>query len=177
MVQADTGRGEGIAEIMSEGRVIERDAIRAVLLTPAREVLLMRVRPPDGGKPFWITPGGGRDPGESAMDCLGRELREELGLETFDVGPLVWRRQHTFDWAGRRILQRERYHVIEVEKFVPRMTDPIESKTVDCFRWWSQHELSSTRECLTPLSLADIVASYIRDGAPREPLDVEVLVD
>ncbi len=162
---------------MREHPIIEREAIRAVLLTPAHEVLLMRVRPPDGGGAFWITPGGGMDAGEDVADCLRRELREELGLEDFVVGPLVWRRQHTFSWAGRRIRQRERYHVVAIDRFVPCMSDRIESKTIDCFRWWSAHELSSTRERLTPLSLAEIVAGYIRDGAPREPLDVEVLVD
>jgi 8-oxo-dGTP pyrophosphatase MutT (NUDIX family) len=162
---------------MSEGQIIEREAIRAVLLTPAHDVLLLRVRPPDGAESFWVTPGGGMAPGEDVTDCLRRELREELGLEDFTVGPLVWRRQHTFNWAGRRIRQRERYLVVEVEKFVPQMLDPIESKVIDCLRWWSAPELSSTRECLTPLSLAEIVARYIRDGAPREPLDIEVLVD
>jgi hypothetical protein len=61
--------------------------------------------------------------------------------------------------------------VIEIEKFVPTMCDPIESKTVDCFRWWSVREFSVTRERLTPLSLAEIVTRYIRDGSPHEPMD------
>lgn len=162
---------------MSNERIIEREAVRAILLTPRYEVLLLRVRPPDGGDSFWVTPGGGMDPGENVADCLRRELREELGLEEFGMGPLVWRRQHTFNWAGRRILQREQYHVIEVERFIPRMLDPIESKTIDCMRWWPMQELSSARELLTPLSLADIVTAYVRDGAPHGPLEVETLVD
>jgi hypothetical protein len=57
------------------------------------------------------------------------------------------------------------------------MSDPIESKTIDCFRWWSAQELAATRECLAPLSLAAIVAKYIREGATRESLELEVLVD
>lgn len=162
---------------MSEVQIVERDAIRAILLTPAREVLLMRVRPPDGRQSFWVTPGGGMNPGEDVADCVRRELREELGIEEFVLGPLVWRRQHTFNWGGRRICQREGYHMVEVEKFAPRMLDPIESKAIDCLRWWSASELSSTRERVTPLSLADIVANYLRDGAPEGPLAVEVLVD
>jgi 8-oxo-dGTP pyrophosphatase MutT (NUDIX family) len=162
---------------MNTAAIVERDAIRAILMTREHEVLLMRVRPPGTTESFWITPGGGMAAGEPPEDCLRRELREELGLEQLTVGPLVWRRQHTFNWAGRRIRQRERYHVIELEKFVPRMCDPIESKTVDCFRWWSVRELSVTRERLTPLSLTEIVTRYIREGAPHEPLVEEVLVD
>jgi 8-oxo-dGTP pyrophosphatase MutT (NUDIX family) len=162
---------------MSADQITEREAVRAILLTPEREVLLMRVRPPDGRASFWVTPGGGIAAGETIADCLRRELREELGLEDFSVGPLVWRRQHTFTWLGRRIRQRERYHVIEVDKFVPVMSDPIESKTIDCFRWWPEQDLSATHESLAPLSLSAIVTKYIRDGAPREPLEIEVLVD
>jgi 8-oxo-dGTP pyrophosphatase MutT (NUDIX family) len=162
---------------MSELQIIERDAVRAILLTPAHEVLLLRVRPPDGQESFWVTPGGGMNPGEDVTACLRRELREELGIEAFALGPLVWRRQHIFNWAGRRICQRERYHMVEVEKFVPRMLDPIESQAIDLLRWWSTEELSSTRDRLTPLSLAEIVTSYIRNGAPKGTLEVEVLVD
>ncbi len=57
------------------------------------------------------------------------------------------------------------------------MSDPVESQVLDQFRWWSVHELAITSERLTPLSLAEIVAGYIRHGAPGEPIEVEVLVD
>jgi 8-oxo-dGTP pyrophosphatase MutT (NUDIX family) len=156
---------------------VEREAVRAILMTPANETLLMRVRPPGGDHSFWVAPGGGMVPGEDVVACLRRELREELGLESYTLGPLVWRRQHTFNWGERRICQRERYYVVTVEKFSARMLDPIEAQTTEHMRWWTVDELASTPERLTPLSLASIVAHYLREGAPREPLDIEVLVD
>ena len=58
------------------------------------------------------------------------------------------------------------------------MSDEIESKVLDTFRWWRMDDLFSTRERLTPLSLAAIVERYLRAGAPAPTaLEVEVLVD
>lgn len=76
--------------------VVERRAIRALILTPEREVLLMRIRAPQGGEPFWIAPGGGMEPDETQEQALRRELAEELGLLAFEAGPVLWRRHHTF---------------------------------------------------------------------------------
>jgi 8-oxo-dGTP pyrophosphatase MutT (NUDIX family) len=157
--------------------IIERQAIRAILLTQEQEVLLLRIRPPEGGEGFWITPGGGLEPGETNEDGLRRELREELGLEDFLVGPLVWRRQHTFNWAGKRICQREQYYVVRTARFEPHMSDALEASVLDRFRWWHITELASARERLTPLSLSEIVTRYIAQGPPIEPPDVEVLID
>jgi 8-oxo-dGTP pyrophosphatase MutT (NUDIX family) len=157
--------------------MIEREAVRAILLTPAQEVLLLRVRDPAGGDAFWITPGGGLEPGETTEAGLQRELSEELGLEHFVIGPVVWRREHTFDWAGKRVSQREQYHIVLVARFEPRMSDVLEMQVVDYFRWWPVEELARASERLTPLALAEILARYLTQGPPVEPPEVEVLVD
>jgi 8-oxo-dGTP pyrophosphatase MutT (NUDIX family) len=157
--------------------ILEREAIRAILLTPEREVLLLRIKPPEGGDWFWIAPGGGLEPGETVEAGLRRELREELGLEQFVIGPLVWLRQHTFNWAEKRIRQREQYYIIHVPRFEPRMSDATEAKVLDRFHWWPVADLARTPERLTPLSLPQIVARYLMQGAPGKPLEVEDLVD
>mgnify|MGYP001550951828 CR=1 FL=1 len=157
--------------------IFNRHAIRAILLTPENEVLLLRIRPPGGTEWFWIAPGGGLEPGETPQNGLRRELREELGLEHFEMGPAVWQRQHTFNWDGRRICQRERYHVVHVDRFEPSMSDPVEIKVLGEFRWWPANELANARERLTPVSLASIVELYLTHGAPTEIPEMEVLVD
>ena len=154
-----------------------RQAVRAILLTPEHEVLLMRIRPPDVTAPFWICPGGGMEPGEDLLPALKRELEEEIGLAGFEPGPLLWRRQHTFHWAGRRICQREQYHLVRVEKFEPRISDPEEAKVLDQFRWFTLPELRDFPERVTPLSLVKIVEDFLRNGAPAGELELEILVD
>jgi 8-oxo-dGTP pyrophosphatase MutT (NUDIX family) len=157
--------------------IIEREAIRAILLTPGSEVLLLRIRLPQATECFWIAPGGGLEPGEAVEEGLKRELREELGLDKYVIGPLVWRRQHTFNWAGKRICQRERYYIVHLDRFEPQMSDLAEAEVLDRFHWWPVAELAKSCERLTPLSLADIVARYLAHGAPPEPLELEILVD
>lgn len=43
----------------------------------------------------WEFPGGKREAGETAAECLVRELREELGIEA-EVGAEVWRVAHVY---------------------------------------------------------------------------------
>ena len=154
----------------------ERNAVRAILLTPEERILLMRIRLPGVG-PFWIAPGGGIEPAETVDQALRRELREELGLTHFEIGPVLWRRQHTFNWKGDRLCQREVYHAVHTHYFEPRMSDDVENAVLDEFRWWSVTDLANTTERLTPLSLAAIVNSYLRSGPPVEPLSIEILED
>ena len=162
---------------MSEAHaVVERRAVRALILTPEREILLFRLRPPKGDC-FWIAPGGGLDRGETVEAALRRELLEELGIDGFAIGPLVWRRHHTFDWAGRRISQREVYHIVEMPRFTPVMMDETEAQWIDRHRWWPVADLADAAEALTPLSLAAIVARYLAEGAPAAVPPEEVLVD
>ena len=47
--------------------VVEREAVRAIIVTPERELLLLRVRLRAPERSFWITPGGGMNPGESPL--------------------------------------------------------------------------------------------------------------
>jgi 8-oxo-dGTP pyrophosphatase MutT (NUDIX family) len=157
--------------------LVHRRAVRALILTPDRHVLLLRIHTPDGADRFWIAPGGGLEPAETAEDGLRRELREELGLMAFETGPVVWRRHHTFNWGERRISQREEYRVVHLDRFEPLMTDVVEAESLECFRWWPLADLETTEERLTPLSLAAILRRYLSDGAPAELPEEEVLVD
>jgi 8-oxo-dGTP pyrophosphatase MutT (NUDIX family) len=158
--------------------MIVRECVRAILLTPRNEILLMRIHEPGNNERFWwITPGGGKEDGENIHEALRRELHEELGLRSFVTGPLVWKRQHTFNWNGKRICQKEQYFIVAADSFEPVMGDEAEMTSLDTFRWWPVAELRDSTERLTPLSLADIVTGYLENGAPSECPDIEILED
>lgn len=160
----------------NDDAVIHRTAARAILLTPERQTLLLRIKI-EGVTPFWIAPGGGVEGTETLHEALRRELWEELSLEVGAIGPLLWRRQHTFTWDGKRYCQNESYFVVETAHFEPRMQDAREALSVDSFRWWPFDQLADATERLTPLSLAQIVVNWLACGAPHATPAVEVLVD
>ena len=156
---------------------VHRNAVRAILLTPEGDLLLMRVRAPQGGEPFWITPGGGLEVGETVEDGLRRELMEELGIEGFAIGPVLCRRRHTFTWGDRRICQCEEYRAVHVDRFGPVLSDAVEAQTVEHFEWWPLEAIKRSTDTFTPSELAEIVGRYLLEGPPNEPPEVEVILD
>lgn len=82
---APAGPG-GAAVREPERRVIERRAVRAVAFR-GDKLLMIHARGPGDYK----FPGGGVEPGESALEALGRELREETGHELAVPGALALR--------------------------------------------------------------------------------------
>lgn len=44
-------------------------------------VLLIKHREHNGGREYWIMPGGGREEGESEEACVAREMKEETHLD------------------------------------------------------------------------------------------------
>lgn len=156
-------------------RIIERQAMRAILLTPDDRVLLMRVD--YGTGEWWVTPGGGTEPGETPEATLRRELHEELGFALPALGPLVWRRQFTLPLPQARWRQSEDYFLIETPEFIPAVQDAPEAGTIREFRWWSLPEIRHCRENMAPAALARIVLDYRDSGPPKAPPAIEIIDD
>ncbi len=95
-----------------------RSAARVLLVDPRGRVLMVRLE--FEGRSWWIAPGGGVDSGETPEQAAVREVREETGLEDFELGPWVWWREHVFPWDGHVYRQRERFYLARVAGFEQR---------------------------------------------------------
>lgn len=155
-----------------------RPAVRALVLAPHGDVLLVRFEFPTGTR--WALPGGGIDPGESPLDALRRELDEEVGLTDVEIGPHIWNREHHVAFVdGRWDGQREQIHLVRV----PRRFDPdprldweqLNNEFLHEIRWWHVDEIASSPQVtFVPATLHRHLRTLIDDGPPPHPVMVEV---
>jgi 8-oxo-dGTP diphosphatase len=137
----------------------KRPAARILLVDAAGRVLLFRFTP-DDRPPFWCTPGGALDPGESYAAAARRELLEETGIDT-DPGPEIARRQVRFTTIeGVPVDADERYFLVRVGDTVidtARHT-ALEQRVMTRWRWFTLAELAAHDEPYFPEDLAEILA-------------------
>jgi 8-oxo-dGTP diphosphatase len=150
-------------------------AARAVVLDPDERILLVHWVNADHDVDVWLTPGGGVDEGEDHVNALRRELREEAGLDDFDLGPVIWTRSHAFPWYGRMIDQRETFVLVHTPRFDPR-PDPaaLAEEGVREVRWWTIDEIEASDETFAPRGLGALLRDLLQNGPPAEPTDTGV---
>lgn len=154
-----------------------RPTARAIVIGPGDRILLFCIEDdelPD--KRFWICPGGGLEPGETPEQALSRELREETGIEQFELGPCAWLRTHTWWWPATNewITSDERYYVVHVHADAVDTThlQDDEIQFIAGYRWFTLEELRTHPDRLVPADFADRVALILRGELPTEPVRV-----
>ena len=156
-----------------------RTAVRALLLDPDDRVLLVRFEFPR--VTVWATPGGGKESDEDDEVALRRELDEELGLTTVDIGPHIWTRLHVIpfldgNWDG----QRDRIYLVRSDRFEPspRLSwEQLRAERLYEMRWWTMAEIDAAGAAgvrFAPRRLPARLAALLADGPPPCPVDVGV---
>ena len=166
----------------------ERLSARVVLVDDHERVLLARLLDDgavvvQGQSPeatYWVTVGGGVEPGETLADTARREVFEETGIADFTLGPEVYLRRLELDLRDEPIVSVEHFFagwVSSAEASLDNL-DPLEQGVLVEHRWWTHDELTEPgrTETIYPRSIARVAADAIaarrlRGGAADDGRD------
>jgi len=155
-----------------------RSTVRVLLIDDRDRILLFADSDPGvPGARWWITPGGGIDPGESERVAAVRELEEETGLRVAEAdlfGPTM-RRTVVHGYSDVVIDQDDVFYACWVPAFEVSTAGHTEEEllTMAEHRWWTREELAATDEEIWPAVLLDLWkdADVRRDAAASDPAD------
>jgi 8-oxo-dGTP diphosphatase len=151
-----------------------REAVRAVVLDTEDRLLLVHFGLPD--QPFWATPGGGIEPGESHQAAIRRELYEEVGLTEMTIGPAIWTRTHVFALSPEFGGQHETFYLVRVRKVggAPAFSaEELRAEGITDSRWWTLEALATAgHERFVPRRLVALCADLRREGPPADVVEI-----
>lgn len=155
---------------------VHRGAARLVVVTPEPQILLLRLEP-SFREPFWVTPGGGLDDGETYEDAARRELAEEVGRDDLAVGPCVWTRHVTFTWERWRVHQKERTFLVQVPEPFEAVTVFPDKEPITGYGWFTIERLRAEPEIVYPVGLADHLERLLTNGHGNAPIDLGAVIE
>ncbi len=149
---------------------------KGFLVDPAGRLLLLdSADPGEPGLRWWELPGGGVEQGETEVDALVREVREETGLsvDPAAVGPLLWTQESTFTWRGERHVTRCHGRVVRVTDLTatPPVLSGAEVGTILGQRWWTPAELTAYAGRTYPTGVATLLPRVLAGERVDEPFD------
>lgn len=165
---------------MTEPVVVERNAVRVVLIDGGGRILLLHTRDLRDTEftSAWELPGGGMETGESYLEAAAREVREETGIQLAPaaISAPLWQRDVLYTYRGQRRLQHESIAVARIAALAPVVstTVTVEFEPEDHFehRWWTPLEIENARARFFPRSLPLQLARVLNGETVAEPLEV-----
>lgn len=148
-----------------------RPASRVLVISDDLKLLLLQAVQV-GSDPWWVSPGGGLQSGESFEHAAARELFEETGFST-PIGPCVWTRHHRYEWYGKPHDQYERFFVTRAGP----TTEPAPVRAdgyIVGHRWWTMDEICASTASFAPRALADLLPPILKGEYPASPFDAGV---
>ncbi len=147
-----------------------------MVITDSEFVLMLADTDPGlPGSRWWVTPGGGIDPGESPLQAAVREVTEETGLVVDParlLGPVAVRTV-VHGYSDQVLSQVESFFVLHVDAIFdvePGGLTAEEKITLDGWEWLPLRRLDTVTEPVWPANLAELVD--FADSAQGWPEDL-----
>ncbi len=163
-----------------------RKSARLILLDSESRILLIKIEDdnvrasgaPAKRRPFWVTPGGRIEDGESIQAALVRELQEETGLTEVDaqIGQCLWFGEHELLWGGELIRAHDSFYYAQTHKSaisLDQMTSD-ERRVYRDHRWWKLDEVKTSKEIFLPKNLPTLLEPIICGELPVEPIEIDL---
>lgn len=139
-----------------------RRGVRVVVTDGTHVLLFTDTDPGVPGSRWWVTPGGGMDPGETTAETAVRELAEETGLVVEQdalIGP-VMSRVVTHGYSDQVCEQSECFYIVRTPRFEVDTAGhtPQEQLTLAGHAWLPLDGLADLPDPVWPGTLAELVA-------------------
>lgn len=158
--------------------VRSRAAVRVLVMDGSHVLMLSDTDPGTPGSIWWVTPGGGIDPGEQPVQAAVRELAEETGrvVACDDLAGPMLRRFVVHGYSDQVLGQSELFYLLAVpapfDLDVSGFTEE-EKITIASWAWLPIAELAHLPEPVWPTDLAALLELAQR---PQEwPVDAGVV--
>jgi mutator protein MutT len=148
-----------------------RHVARVLVINDKGETYLLRGRDqtlPDRA-PFWFTPGGKIDAGESTAQAAARELHEEVGIVATPtaLGEIIGTETNAYHFHGQAYQQHGVFYAYRANEAGLNTAGwtTVEAATIDQGKWWSVAALEATTETIYPAHLATMLRRYLAQEA------------
>lgn len=119
--------------MFSQTELRDHDVVTAIIKKDNRYLVLWHNK-----YDFWAFPTSKVDPGESPLQALSREMREEIGIQ---VTNSIWIKEVDKKDKRDQVVVNIRYHLFEILAYEGEISNREPSKHRE-IRWLSQQDLS-----------------------------------
>jgi 8-oxo-dGTP pyrophosphatase MutT (NUDIX family) len=150
-----------------------RHVARVLVINDQGQTYLLRGRDPSlpDRAPFWFTPGGKIDDGETSAQAAARELHEEIGViaSPHDLGEVIGTEDCQYHFEGVAYRQNGVFYAYSSNQAALNTAawTEIEARTIDQGKWWSVADIIATPETIYPPHLATMLGKYLEN--PNTP--------